>query len=58
MRRLSGFAPPNALPIMSDRLIMPTWPPMPGISNGALRLVLDLDLDLLVVEMAVAEALA
>jgi hypothetical protein len=25
---------PNALPIMSLRLIMPTWPPIPGMSNG------------------------
>ncbi len=27
---------PIARPIISDRLIMPTWPPMPGISNGVL----------------------
>ena len=49
---------PIALPIMSDRLIMPTLPPMPGMSNGIAGRVLDLDLDLDVVHRVLDDALA
>jgi hypothetical protein len=41
---------------MSERLIMPIWPGMPGISNGMPSAVLDLDLDFLVVELPARSA--
>ncbi len=37
---------------------MPTWPPMPGISNGVFGLVEHVDLDLGVVQMVFGDALA
>ena len=56
LRRLR-FWRPIALPIISDRLIIPTLPP-PGMSNGIDGRVLDLDLDLDLVHRVLDDALA
>ncbi len=56
-----GRLPPMALPSMSPMFITPTMPPgMPGMSKPACRAsgVGHLDLDFLVVELAVAQLLA